>query len=310
MATVENGQWLNQFVAPQLLQEFKNFKDDFIGVLEGVPQQAITADGIRFNKLINNVGFKVNNTNEFTAKKMTGKKVFVEWEKFDTEPTEVDDAEIRYLAYDKRNAVRVKHAESFKLGIRDHVLHKLAPTKNADGMPVMRTTGEDDGTGRKRLTFVDLANFLEKVKALNLPDANKLYMVLSPKHVTDLILDKEAAKYFIDRGLYIDPMNGKVRSFMGFTFFENASCPTYTKAGVKVAAGAEATAGDQQASVFFYSPNTVYHIDKVKVLYSSETQDTKSADPKSIFRTQTYGLVDRKEDYGFGAIVSDNVEPA
>ena len=122
MSTIENGQWLNQFVAPQLLQEFRNFKDDFMAVLKGAPKEALTADGIRFNKLINNVGFHVNNTSEFTAKKMTGKKLFVEWEKYDTDPTEVDDAEIRYLGYDKRNAVRVKHSESFKIGIRNHVL--------------------------------------------------------------------------------------------------------------------------------------------------------------------------------------------
>ena len=183
----------------------------------------------------------------------------------------------------------------------------MAPARNADGMPVMRTTGADDGSGRQRLTFVDLANFLEKVKDLNLPNSNELYLVLCPKHVTDLIVDKDAAAYFIDRALYIDPITGKVKSFMGFKFYENAACPTYTAAGVKVAEGAAATAGDQQASVFFYGENTVYHLEKVKILYSPETSDTKSADPKSTYRTQTYGLIDRIEDYGVGAIISANV---
>ena len=157
MAVAVDGQWLNQFVAPQLLQEFKNFKDDFIGVIPGVPAAAVTADGVRFNKLISNVQFSVDNTEDFTATSMTGKKTFVEWEKFDTAPTSVDDAEVRYLAYDKRSVVRVKHTEAFKMGIRDHVLWKLAPSDNTNtDMPVIRTTGANDGTGRLRLTFADL----------------------------------------------------------------------------------------------------------------------------------------------------------
>ena len=68
MSTTATGQWLNQFVAPQLLQEFKNYKDDFIGVLKGVPTAALTADGVRWNKLINNVSFYVNNSSPFLEK--------------------------------------------------------------------------------------------------------------------------------------------------------------------------------------------------------------------------------------------------
>ena len=93
MPTSTTGQWLNQFVAPQLLAERRNYKADFMGVLGAVPQSARNADGVRYNKLINNVEFKVNNTSEFTPKKMTGEKVFLEWEKYDTTPTMVDDAE-------------------------------------------------------------------------------------------------------------------------------------------------------------------------------------------------------------------------
>ncbi|MFV0501270.1 MAG: hypothetical protein ACK5MH_06755 [Bacteroidales bacterium] len=305
MATIQDGNWLNQYVAPQLLQEFKNYKDDFIGVLPGVPVQALTADGVRLNKLINNVGFRVNNTDAFVAKKMDGKKIFVEFEKYDTEPTSVDDAEIRAIGYDKRNEVRKKHAESFKLGIRDHVLWKLAPSvsDNPD-MPVMRTTGADDGTGRKRLTFADLVKYLEKVKALNLPNENEFYMVLCPEHSTDLILDRDSAAYFADKSIFFDMQTGKVKSVMGFKFFENNAVLAYDNAGNKKAKGAALISTDRRASLFFYAPNTFYHIEKVKILYKPETTDTKSADPTSEFRTQTYGIVDRIEDIGVGALVS------
>lgn len=305
MATTETGQWLNQYVAPQLLQEFKNYKDDFVGVLPGAPAAAITADGIRFNKLINNVGFYVNNTNDFTAKKMTGTKTLVPWEKYDTDPTEVDDAEIRALPYDKRAQVRVKHAEAFKMGIRTHILHKLAPAANVDGaMPVLRTTGATIGP-RKRLTFADLVELREKVKALNLPLEDRFYLVLCAEHSSDLMLDRDAAKDFAMQ-LFVDPISGKVKSFMGFKFFENNQANIYDSTGAKKAIGAVQADGDQAASTFFYAPNAVYHLDQTKILYKPETIDTKSADPKSEFRTQTYGLVDRIVDYGFGAIVSAN----
>lgn len=305
MATMTDGNYLNQYVAPQLLVEFKNYKDDFLSVLKGAPASAITADGIRFNKLINNVGFSVDNTAEFTAKKMAGKKVFVPWEKYDTDPTEVDDAEIRSLNFDKRAAVRVKHTEAFKLGIRDHVMWKLAPSvSNNTDMPVMRTTGANDGTGRLRMTFADLVKFLEKVKTLNLPNEKELYLILCPEHETDLILDRDSAAYFADKNIFFDLVTGAVKSVMGFKFFSNNAVLAYSSAGAKLAKGAALGATDRRASLFFYAPNTVYHIEGVKILYSPETQDTKSADPKSIFRTQTYGLVDRIEEIGVGAIVS------
>lgn len=305
MATTETGNWLNQYVAPQLLLEFKNYKDDFIGVLPGANPAAISADGIRFNKLINNVGFFVNNTEDFVAKKMTGQKVFVEWEKYDTDPTEVDDSEIRSLNYDKRSMVRVKHTEAFKMGIRDHVMWKLAPSvsNNAD-MPVMRTTGANDGTGRLRLVFGDLVKFLEKVKNLNLPDEKEFYMILCPEHETDLMLDRDSANYFADKNIFFDVTTGKVKSVMGFKFFSNNAVLAYDNTGAKKAKGAALVSTDRRASMFFYAPNSVYHINSVKVLYSPETTDTKSADPKSTFRIQTYGLIDRVVDYGFGALVS------
>jgi hypothetical protein len=304
MPTLTTGNWLNQFVAPQLLQEFKNYKDDFVGVIPGVPKAAMTADGVRFNKLINNVGFYVNNTAEFTATKMTGEKIFVAWEKYDTAPTAVDDAEIRGLAYDKRAAVRVKHTEAFKMGIRTHILHKLAPADATNAnMPVMRTTGTVVN-GRNRLTFADLVAFLEKIKALNLPDASQFYLILCPEHSTDLILDRDSAPYFTDKSIFFDPVTGAVKSVMGFKFFENQESVAYDNTGVKKAKGAALISTDRHASVFFYAPNALYQLDSTKVLYKDETTDTKSADPTSEFRTQTYGLVDKIVEYGFGAIVS------
>ena len=305
MATPVTGQWLTQYVAPQLLQEFKNYKDDFIGVLKGVPRGAITADGVRWNRLLNTVNFYVNNTQTFTPQTINGDKIFVEWEKYDTDPTAVTDEEARYLAYDKRSEVRIMHTDSFKIGIRDHVMYKLAPSDNTNpNMPIVRTTGSNDGTGRLRLTFEDMVKYLETIKRLNLPNMNELYIILTPEHSTDLILDNNSARFFADKQIYFDMATGKVRSILGFNFFENNAVLAYDNNDVKKPKGAILSSTDRAASLMFYAPETVYHIEGVKILFKPETLDTRNPSPTSEFRLQTYGIVDRRQDYGFGAIVS------
>ena len=169
MAQSVDGLYLNKYVDPQLLIERRNYRADFMQVLGSVPAGALAADGVRRNKLINNVGFRVNNTEDFEPKQMTGKNYIVPWEIYDTEPSSCTDDEIRYLAFDKRAAIRVKHNEAFQVGIRNHVLHKLAPEDDSnEEMPVIRTTGEKDINGRLRLSYKDLVDFATLAKTWNL----------------------------------------------------------------------------------------------------------------------------------------------
>lgn len=300
-----DGNYLQQFVAPGLLTEFRNYNDAFIGVLPRAPQAAINTDGIRFNKLINNVGFLVNNTDEFTAKAMAGKKGIVVWDKFDTESTSVTDAEIRGLAYDKRSEIRVKHNESFKIGVRDYAIRKLAPNAATATMPILRTTGENDGTGRLRLTIADMIKFYGILETLNLNNANGWNMTLCDLHKQDLMFDRASTNNYRD-GIVFDPATGEMKKFYKINLWENNEAPVYKADGTLKAAGAAAAAGDQKASIFFYAPNSVYHIESLKLLYKPENQDTKSADPTSEFRIQAYGLCDKVQEHGFGAIASGN----
>ncbi len=311
MAELVDGLYLNQFVAPQLLKEFKNYNDKFLAALEPAPEGAKTADGLRSNKLINNVGFLVNNTNPFTATAMEGEKGIIPWDKLDTTPTKVTDAEVRALAFDKRAEVRVKQSQAFKIGVRDYVMNKLAPGQHSSGkMPVLRTTGAVVG-GRKRLTFADLINFYAEIEALNLIDAdsseapNSWNMILQMEHRADLMLD-EAGTANHRRNLDFDPKTGEIKRFYKLQMWENNAAPLYTSTGVLKPRGSVREAGDQHASVFFYAPNTVWHLEKLKILYKPETIDTVNADPTSEFRLQGYGLCDKKQEYGFGAIISDN----
>jgi len=307
MADLVDGNWLNTFVDPQLLEDFQNYNDAFIGVLKRANPGAIDADGIKFNKLINNVGFVVNATEDFTPLAMTGKKGMVYWDKLDTTPTSYTDAELRAMAYDKEAAIRVEHTNSFKIGVRRYALNKLAPKENvAAKMPVIRTTGTSFN-GRKRLTYADLNRFLfEELVKLNLTAKDQYYLILDDLHKSDLVYDRgETSNY---RDLEIDKNTGELKRFFNLQMFENTETPKYNAAGKLKSLGATAEAGDQSSSVFFYAPNTVYHINSVTTLAKEMKTDTRGADPTAEVRLHCYGLADKRQEHGFGAIVSDNPE--
>lgn len=302
MATTTNGEYVKQYVEPQLLEEFKNFNDAFIGSLKRANAAAIDKDGIKFNKLISNVGFHVNKSTEFTPKKMNGEKTLVEYDKLDTDPTSITDKELRAMAYDKESEVRKKHTESFKIGVRDYALSKLAPAQNTSKTPVIRTTGANDGNGRKRLTYEDLVGFYSRLEQMNLTNPMGWNFILSAEHKSDLLLDKSSTNNF--RDIQIDSTTGIVKKLYKMKLHENNDTPIYDNSGLLKSTGAVIGGTDRKSSVFFYSPNTVYHIESVKVLFKNMAEDTRNADPTSEIRLHTYGLCDKVQDYGFGALVS------
>lgn len=302
MAGLVNGLWLEQYVEPQLLEEFRNFKDDFMGTLMAPSAKAIDKDGIKFNKLTNTIPFHVNKTTDFVPVVVPSEKGLILWDKLDTGLTEVSDAEMRAMAFDKESELRRLHTESMKIGLRDYAMQKLAPTAAGTGIPVLRTTGADDGTGRKKLTYADLIKFLAQVEGLNLIDQTKLYTILCAEHRQDLIDDRSNTQNY--RDIQINKETGAIERLFKMRFFENNKNVKYTAAGVLKADGAVAVGTDRNASIFYYAPNTVHHIESVKTLLKPMSEDTRSADPKTEFRLHTYGLTDKKQDYGFGALIS------
>lgn len=305
MANEVDGLWLQQFVEPQLLEDFQNYKDDFIGAIKRANPGAIDKDGIRFNKLINNVGFKVNATVDFTAAKMEGKKTLVEWDKLDTTPTNYSDADLRAMAFDKESEIRKAHTDAFRLGVRNYALNKLAPAAHVAGKtPVIRTTGAEF-EGRKRMTYVDLLNFYNMLSPLNMLDGTAWNFVLNAEHRADLMVDKASTSNY--RDIEFDKTTGEVSRFFKLRLFENNDTPLYDAAGALKSLGSNEIATDQKASVFFYGPSTVYHIEQVMILFNDMRTDVISKDPESKVRLHTYGLCDKKQNHGFGAVISDNI---
>lgn len=308
MPDFEEGLWTRTFVDPQLLEDFRNYNDNFIAVLKRPNQSAIDTDGIKMQKLTNNVGFVVNATEDFTSKPIGGERTLVYWDKLDTTPTAYTDKELRAMAFDKEAALRVEHTNSFKYGVRDYALNKLAPKQHKPGkMPVIRTTG-DEFEGRKRMTYNDLNRFLfTEIRKLGLPLKDQFHLVLNDDHKADLIHDRANTNNY--RDLEVDKNTGELKRFFHLNIFENTAAPTYSAMGQLKSLGATAAAGDQLASTFFYAPSTLYWIEDVITLSKPMKQDTRSKDPTSELRLHCYGLCDKRQEHGFGAIVSANVNP-
>ncbi|WP_139422984.1 hypothetical protein [Chryseobacterium mulctrae] len=308
MAELIDGEWLRTYVDPQLLEDFQNVNDSFIATLPRANKAAIDAEGIKFQKLINNVGFVVNATEDFEPLKMTGQKGFIGYDKLDTTPTSYTDAELRAMVYDKEATIRKAHTTSFRIGVRRYCMNKLAPKKHvADKMPVIRTTGEVF-KGRKRMTYADLNTFLfEELVSLNLTDPDQQYLILSNEHKADLIHDRASTNNY--RDLEVDKNTGALKRFFNLQIFENTETPLYGANDELKSLGSVKAAGDQGSSVFYYAPNSVYHIESVLSLIKELKTDTRSADPTAEYRTHSYGLCDKRQEIGFGAIVSGNPTP-
>ncbi|MEI7487055.1 MAG: hypothetical protein WCJ72_06525 [Chryseobacterium sp.] len=172
-------------------------------------------------------------------------------------------------------------------------------------MPVIRTTGADDGTGRKRMTYADLLNFYNRLSPLNMLDGTSWNFVLNSEHRADLMVDKASTSNY--RDIEFDKTTGEVSRFFKLRLFENNDTPLYDVAGNLKSLGANKIATDQNASIFFYGPSTVYHIEQVMILFNDMRTDVISKDPESKVRLHTYGLCDKKQEHGFGAVISANV---
>ncbi|URC13950.1 hypothetical protein [Flavobacterium sp. B183] len=305
MAKLVDGLWLEQYVEPQLLEEFRNYKDDFIGTFKAPSADALDKDGIKFNKLINEIKFHVNKTTEFEPVDIPNKKGLIEWDKLDTDLTIVTDKSLRAMAFDRESELRRLHNEAFRMGVRDYALRKIAPKENTSKTPILRTTGEDDGTGRKKMKYSDMIKYYSLAEGLNFTDWAQVFMILCAEHRQDLIEDRGSTNNI--RDIEIDPVTGELKRFFKLKFFENNSSVKFNGNDKPVLSGVNENT-DRNGSLLYYAPNIVHHIEAVKVLYKPMIQDTRNPDPQSEIRLHCYGLTDKKQEYGAGAIVSGIVE--
>ncbi|MGC4130074.1 MAG: phage capsid protein [Bergeyella sp.] len=169
--------------------------------------------------------------------------------KYETENTEVTTDELYALPYEKVNDVQTQHRETLEDVTAEHALFSITPQNNTATTPVLTTTGEDDGTGRKRLITKDLRRMKKALDKLGVPKKGRV-LVLCSDHVDDLLEQDET---FNTR--YQNHTEGKIaEKYYGFKVYESTYAPEFTAAGEKIAYDSQ-TSG-YEASVVFFAPMT------------------------------------------------------
>ncbi|MEE1006560.1 MAG: hypothetical protein U0L66_05135 [Acutalibacteraceae bacterium] len=165
-------------------------------------------------------------------------------EKFETENTLIRRPEAIEYSYEKVESVIRQHRATLQANTARKAVHAFAPASDSKDTPVIMTTGEAYN-GRKRLRSVDILSLKERFDDALIPLEDR-YIVLSPKHISDLLF--ENLSMFKD---IANVQSGEPFKFAGFGIYSFPYMPTY-RSGVKVAYDAPAQTGDLFASVAFY----------------------------------------------------------
>lgn len=168
-------------------------------------------------------------------------------DKFETENTLVRRPDAIEYSYDKLDSVIRQHRSTLQTTTARKAAHAFAPSKDTNETPLVLTTGAAS-RGRKRITFEDLLALKERFDDALIPLEDR-YIILHPRHVTDLLL--EDVKLFKE---LTDIKGGEPTKFAGFGCYQFPFMPTYKASGEnweKVAYNDEQT--QQFASVAFYA---------------------------------------------------------
>lgn len=178
--------------------------------------------------------------------------IVISLDKFQTKATKVTDDEIQFIAYDKIRVVQSKHTKSVIKKKHRKAIHALAPASHTADTPVLITTGDDDGTGRKKLVPKDILALKRAFDALEIEDDGRI-LVLSTDHYNDLLewdAEHDSSKFALAEAGVLKNM---IEGFKVYTYVANPYFTVATK--VKLAFGAIPDVGDQRATVAFYAPD-------------------------------------------------------
>lgn len=227
--------------------------------------------------------------------------ILIQLDKFQTVATPITDDEIYASSVKKMELVKDRHGRAIAITIIKKALHALSPSGNTAKMPVILTTGPDDGSGRKRLLMADLLTFKTKIDDLEIDEASRR-LVLCNEHVNDLIAqDSKLEGFFFNRGTGLIQPN-----LLSFDIHTHVSSPYYNPATkAKLTYGSVPSGTDRKASTFFSLDRAAKATGWTKMYLSKAEDDTQNQRSLVNFRQNAIVLPTAEEQRG--AIVSANV---
>ncbi|GLB51711.1 hypothetical protein NBRC110019_07500 [Neptunitalea chrysea] len=241
----------------------------------------------------------IDNTNyPIVSNQRDDSHVVVALHKFDTENTIVTDDELNALPYEKVNDVQMQHRETLEDTTAEYGLHGLAPqaADETENLFVLETTGEDDGTGRLKLTSKDLRTLQAKMNKAGISKKGRI-LVLSDDHCSDLL--DEDRKFYTQ---YHNHKEGAIsRNYYGFIIYEDSTTPEYDDTTLeKIPFGSE-TSG-RKSSVVFHKGSTAKANGTVKRFARADTEDPENRENTIGFRL--YNIIVAYGIEGSAAIIS------
>ena len=223
--------------------------------------------------------------------------------KYDTTNTRISVDELYGLPYDKPGSVIAQHKATLEERMGAHWLYTIAPPTATPTMPVLVTTGEDDGTGRKRMRPEDLIALKKAFDDARISTVGRL-LVLSNEHASDLLsttLGSFIANNFFNLGTgAIAPM------LYGFELHQDLYAPVYdltTKA--RKAFGAVTGPNDATASVAFSANDCFRALGTSQMFYRDATLDPENR--SSVAGFQVYGIACPYTRRSQAAIISGRI---
>ncbi|MGB8705534.1 MAG: hypothetical protein WCD31_10935 [Gillisia sp.] len=239
--------------------------------------------------LINNTVYPINTAGR------DDEHVVVSLNKYDTENREVTDDELYAIAYDKEGDVNLELKEELEEKTTDHALHSISPIANGADTPVLETTGQDDGTGRLRMTRKDLISLKGKLDKLKVPKKGRI-LVLSSVHANDLLQEDST----FEKG-YHNRTDGAISiNYYGFKIYEDVYTPTYDDATLNKLAFDSVNAG-RTSSIVFHKKSTAKAKGTVTRYARSSKQDPENR--KSVMGYRMYFGCYALMDQGQAAII-------
>lgn len=229
--------------------------------------------GVDPDVLINNTTYPIE------TQKMEDGDIVMKLDKFQTKATEVTDDELYALSYDKMTRVKEAHGDAINDAKFAKAAHSMCATTDTKTTPVLSTSGENDGTGRKRMTTKDVLAMKRALDKLKVP-ADGRRLVLCPDHVNDLLGADES---FV-RQYNLDTVNGRIARLYGFDIYEFGNNPVYTSAGEKKAVGATAETGEYQCSFAIYDKRVFMATGSTKMYYKEAVLDPQNQSNMINFR--------------------------
>ena len=214
MAGLAKEVWINQLTKKFYPDSsFLYYTKDFSSLVENDAINMADA-GVDPDVLINNTTYPIQVVNRVDT------PIRIELDLFETKNTLVRRPEAIEYSYDQLESVLMGHRNKLRARTAEKAAHAFAPLKDSEFTPVISTTGETSGT-RKRMSVEDILLLKERFDSVDIP-LEERYLVLNPKHLSDLILfDVRAFKDLTDI------VDGKPKRFAGFNVLQTSATPFY-----------------------------------------------------------------------------------